>query len=156
MKGGSATPTEKGRLPLLPLLIQAQEEGVPAKARALETKKSIWGNPNKHAYQSKARAPLRSLSSCFVLKNNSKGEVIAKYVGKDANVYLNTSIWVPKILVTNMQGPKNIWDLNQGTKLVLQAYSFGGSSWVLDSGCINHMTEEKSMFSSYFLTTKFK
>jgi hypothetical protein len=43
-----------------------------------------------------------------VLKNNSKREVVAKYVDKDTNVYLNTSIWVPKILVTNMQGPKNI------------------------------------------------
>ena len=42
-----------------------------------------------------------------------------------------------------------IGDLKEGTKLVLQAYSSGGSSWVLDSGCINYMTEEKSMFSSY-------
>ena len=32
---------------------------------------------------------------------------------------------------------------------MLQAYSSGGSSWVLDSGCTNHMTEERSMFSSY-------
>jgi hypothetical protein len=40
-------------------------------------------------------------------------------------------------------------DLKQGTKLVLQAYSSGGSSWVLDSGCTNHMTGERSMFQSY-------
>jgi hypothetical protein len=80
---------------------QAQEEGLPAKARAPETKKSIWGNPNKYAYQLKAHAPRQSLSSCFVLKNNSKGEVITKYVGEYANIYINTSIWVPKILVTN-------------------------------------------------------
>jgi hypothetical protein len=40
-------------------------------------------------------------------------------------------------------------DLKPGTKLVLQAYSSGGSTWVLDSGCTNHMTEERSMFSSY-------
>jgi hypothetical protein len=33
----------------------------------------------------------------------------------------------------------------------MQAYSSSGSSWVLDSGCINHMTEERSMFSSYSL-----
>ena len=32
---------------------------------------------------------------------------------------------------------------------MLQAYSSGGSSWVLDSGCTNHMTRERSMFSSY-------
>jgi hypothetical protein len=40
-------------------------------------------------------------------------------------------------------------DLKQGTKLILQAYSFGGSSWVLDNGCTNHMIGERSMFSSY-------
>jgi hypothetical protein len=42
-----------------------------------------------------------------------------------------------------------IGDLKEETKLVLQAYSSGGSSWVLDSGCTNHMTGEKSMFVSY-------
>jgi hypothetical protein len=31
----------------------------------------------------------------------------------------------------------------------LQAYSSGGLSWVLDSGCTNHITGERSMFSSY-------
>ena len=75
--------------------------------------------------------------------------MVAKYVGKEANTYRNTSIWVSKFLVTNMQGPKSNWDLNQATKSVLQAYSSGGSSWVLDSGCTNHMTGERSMFSSY-------
>jgi hypothetical protein len=34
-----------------------------------------------------------------------------------------------------------------------KAYSSGGSSWVLDSGCTNHMTGERSMFSSYSPTT---
>ena len=42
-----------------------------------------------------------------------------------------------------------IGDLNLATKLVLQEYSSGGSSWVLDSGYTNHMTGERSMFSSY-------
>ena len=51
--------------------------------------------------------------------------------------------------VTNMQGPKLIEDLNQATKSILQAYSSGGSSWVLDSRCTNHMTGERSMFLSY-------
>ena len=37
------------------------------------------------------------------------GKVVAKYVGKEANTYRNTSIWVPKFLVTNMQGPKSNW-----------------------------------------------
>jgi hypothetical protein len=31
----------------------------------------------------------------------------------------------------------------------LQVYASGGSSWIIDSGCTNHMTREKRMFSSY-------
>ena len=79
--------------------------------------------------------------------------MFAKFVGNGRNIYHNASIWVPKVLVTNMQGPKNIWGLKLGTKLVLQAYSSGGSSWVLDSGCTNHITGERSMFTSYSPTT---
>ena len=69
----------------------------------------MWGTMNKYAYQPKAHAPRQSLTSCFVLKKNNSGKVFAKYVGKETNSYLNTSIWVPKILVTNMQGPKSSW-----------------------------------------------
>jgi hypothetical protein len=31
----------------------------------------------------------------------------------------------------------------------LQVYAFGGSSWIIDSGCTNHMMGEKKMFTSY-------
>jgi hypothetical protein len=31
----------------------------------------------------------------------------------------------------------------------LQVYASGGSSWIIDSGCTNHMTGEKRMFFSY-------
>ena len=61
-------------------------------------KELIWATPNKYAYQPKAHAPRQSLSSCFVLKSNNHGEVVAKYVGKETNTYKNASIWVPKIL----------------------------------------------------------
>jgi hypothetical protein len=33
----------------------------------------------------------------------------------------------------------------------LEAYSSGGSKWVLDSGCTNHMTREKKMFIAFEL-----
>ena len=72
-------------------------------------KKSIWVTLNRYAYQPKAKAPQQCLNSNFVLQHNSKGEVFAKFVGNGQNVYLNTSIWVPKVLMTNVQGPKNIW-----------------------------------------------
>ena len=72
-------------------------------------KESVWATKNKYAYQPKTYAPQQSLTSCFVLRNNSSGKVVAKYVGKETNIYRNTSIWVSKILVTNMQGPKSNW-----------------------------------------------
>jgi hypothetical protein len=31
----------------------------------------------------------------------------------------------------------------------LQVYASGGSSWIIDSRCTNHMTGEKKMFTSY-------
>jgi hypothetical protein len=31
----------------------------------------------------------------------------------------------------------------------LQVYESGGSSWIIDSGCTNHKTGEKKMFTSY-------
>jgi hypothetical protein len=31
----------------------------------------------------------------------------------------------------------------------LQVYASGGTSWIIDSGCTNHMTREKKMFTSY-------
>jgi hypothetical protein len=31
----------------------------------------------------------------------------------------------------------------------LQVYASGGSSWIIDRGCTNHMMGEKKMFTSY-------
>jgi hypothetical protein len=31
----------------------------------------------------------------------------------------------------------------------LQVYASGDTSWIIDSGCTNHMTGEKKMFTSY-------
>jgi hypothetical protein len=47
---------------------------------------------NKYAYQPKAQPLWQSLTSCFVLRSNSSGKVVAKYVGQETNVYKNTSI----------------------------------------------------------------
>jgi hypothetical protein len=62
---------------------------------------------NKYAHQPKAQPLWQILTSCFVLRSNNSGKVVAKYVGQETNVYKNTSIWVPKFLVTNMQGSKS-------------------------------------------------
>jgi hypothetical protein len=47
---------------------------------------------NKYAYQPKAQPLQQSLTSCFVLRSNNSEKVVAKYVGKETNVYKNTSI----------------------------------------------------------------
>jgi hypothetical protein len=31
----------------------------------------------------------------------------------------------------------------------LQVYASGGTSWIIDNGCTNHMKWEKKMFTSY-------
>nr|AAP12977.1 putative copia-type pol polyprotein [Oryza sativa Japonica Group] len=60
-----------------------------------------------------------------VISKNSEGKVVAYFNG-NYNYEYHTCVWVPKAL----------------------AYSFGGSSWVVDSSYTNHMTGERSMFTS--------
>jgi hypothetical protein len=60
-----------------------------------------------------------------------------------------TCIWVPKAIVTNLVGPNKSWVPKTQAKFVLQVYASGGSSWIIDSGCTNHMMGEKKMFTSY-------
>jgi hypothetical protein len=59
-----------------------------------------------------------SIDPSYVLVKSSKGDVYAKFVGKNRNhaFTLNNgigtkkrSIWMPKALVTNLQGPKQVW-----------------------------------------------
>jgi hypothetical protein len=47
------------------------------------------------------------------------------------------------------QDPTLVGYLNPKPKFTLQVYASGGSSLIIDSGCTNHMTGEKRMFSSY-------
>jgi hypothetical protein len=65
----------------------------------------------------------KTFDASFVLTNKS-GKVVAKYVG-GKHKSPKTCVWVPKVLVSNVKGP------------------------IIDSGCTNHMTGEKRMFSSY-------
>jgi hypothetical protein len=47
-----------------------------------------------------------SLDPSYILKRDSKGVVCAKFVGLSIGSNKNKSIWVPKTLVTNIEGPK--------------------------------------------------
>jgi hypothetical protein len=74
---------------------------------------------------------------------NKSGKVVAKYVG-GKHKSPKTCIWVPKVLVSNVKGPKTVRVPKN------KAYiCFVGLCIRIDSGCTNHMTGEKRMFSSY-------
>ena len=46
----------------------------------------------------------------FVLTRNHRGKIVAKFVGHHTfNNKVKSCVWVPKVLVTNVLGPKNCW-----------------------------------------------
>jgi len=59
-----------------------------------------------------------SFDSSYVLMKDSKGCVSAKYVGLPIYGAKKNAIWVPKTLVTNIQGPKKIWVPKRVTSLL--------------------------------------
>ena len=85
----------------------------------------------------------------FVLTRNHIGKVIARFVGpRTLNTKVERHVWVPKVLVTSTQALSIVGYLKEKSNLVLQGNSSGGSTWVIDTGCTNHMTEERSMFDT--------
>jgi 3D (Asp-Asp-Asp) domain-containing protein len=50
---------------------------------------------------------LKTLDASYVLTNKS-GKVVAKYVG-GKHKGSKTCVWVPKVLVSNVKGPKTVW-----------------------------------------------
>jgi hypothetical protein len=49
----------------------------------------------------------KTFDASYVLTNKS-GKVVAKYVG-DKHKGSKTCVWVPKVLVSNVKGPKTVW-----------------------------------------------
>jgi hypothetical protein len=50
-----------------------------------------------------------SFDSSYILMRNSNGNVSAKFVGILIDGAKKNAIWVPKVLVANVQGPKKVW-----------------------------------------------
>jgi hypothetical protein len=50
-----------------------------------------------------------SFDSRYVLMNNSSGNIYTKFVGLPIDDAKKNAIWVPKVLVTNIQRPKKVW-----------------------------------------------
>jgi hypothetical protein len=64
-------------------------------------KKKIIDASNEHSIS------FKTFDASFVLTNKS-GKVVAKYVG-GKHKSPKTCVWVPKVLVSNVKGPKTIW-----------------------------------------------
>jgi hypothetical protein len=64
-------------------------------------KKKIVNASNEHSIS------FKTFDASFVLTNKS-GKVVAKYVG-GKHKSPKTCVWVPKVLVSNVKGPKTIW-----------------------------------------------
>jgi hypothetical protein len=52
--------------------------------------------------------PYHAFDVFYVLMKNKYGKVIALYVGPH-HKRPKTYVWVPKVLVTNVKGPKQVW-----------------------------------------------
>jgi hypothetical protein len=52
--------------------------------------------------------PYHVFDASYVLMKNKYRKVIALYVGTRHKRH-NTYVWVPKVLVTNLKGPKQVW-----------------------------------------------
>jgi hypothetical protein len=64
-------------------------------------KKKIINASNEH------RISFKTFDASFVLTNKSD-KIVAKYVG-DKHKSIKTCVWVPKVLVSNVKGPKTVW-----------------------------------------------
>jgi hypothetical protein len=64
-------------------------------------KKKIANASNEHSIS------FKTFGAPFVLTNKS-GNIVAKYVG-GKHKSPKTCVWVPKVLVSNVKGPKTIW-----------------------------------------------
>jgi hypothetical protein len=60
-----------------------------------------------HAASNEHNVSFKTFDVSYVLTNKS-GKIVAKYVG-GKHKSPKTCVWVPKVLVSNVKGPKTIW-----------------------------------------------
>jgi hypothetical protein len=94
------------------------------KIRRIHSRKSHSGSHHAFMYKSetsssrhsthvklpKKKTPIASNEPIFHLRllTNKLGKVVAKYVGAK-HKGSKTCVWVPKVLVSNVKGPKTVW-----------------------------------------------
>jgi hypothetical protein len=76
--------------------------------------------PRRNLYPNKNKPHAsRDIPPNDVLRRNNLGKVVATYVGSESNIYVKISLWVPKVLVANVEGPKSNWGPKRRNKIVL-------------------------------------
>jgi hypothetical protein len=84
------------------------------KSNSYQEKKQSLNNTNHVSYASNANISYVSYMSyhdfdaSYILMRNKFDRVVALYVGHH-HKRLNTCVWVPKYLATNLKGPKQFW-----------------------------------------------
>ena len=69
------------------------------------------GHVEQYCKINKNKLPIVSsikFDSCYMLVKGANG-MKAKFIGAPLESSKKKAIWVPKILVTNLQGPKQVW-----------------------------------------------
>ncbi|KAG2582913.1 hypothetical protein PVAP13_6KG157806 [Panicum virgatum] len=80
-----------------------------AKIVASSSKEDKFNASNSTKIKAQASSHV-SFSAHYVLKRNHHGKVVAKFVGhRTWNTKVKSHVWVPKVLVTNIRGPKYCW-----------------------------------------------
>jgi hypothetical protein len=60
-----------------------------------------------HAASNKHNVSFKTFDASYVL-TNKLGKVVAKYIG-GKHKSSKTCVWIPKVLISNVKGPKTVW-----------------------------------------------
>ncbi|KAG2583827.1 hypothetical protein PVAP13_6KG246706 [Panicum virgatum] len=83
------------------------DEGAKIVASSFKEDKFKASNPTKIKAQESSHV---SFYADYVLTRNHCGKVVAKFVGhRTWNTKVKSHVWVPKVLMTNIKGPKYCW-----------------------------------------------
>jgi hypothetical protein len=81
------------------------------KGNSYQDKKQILNNTNHACYANASyvsHISYHDFDASYVLMRNKFGKIIALYVGLH-HKRSKTCVWVPKCLVINIRGPKQVW-----------------------------------------------
>ena len=83
------------------------DEGAKIVASSSKEDKFHASNPTQVKAQESSHV---SFYADYVLTRNHHGKVVVKFVGhRTWNTKVKSHVWVPKMLVTNIRGPKYCW-----------------------------------------------